>query len=165
MKTNKRGQAGFESILALVLLLVTAGLLVTIGAYVVQEVEDQVAVSTVESDDKITLVNGTAVELTRDDIISISSNYNATNSSTTLTEDTDFTLQKYAGTVTLLSADYAGDWNFTYTYYAPTGASEAANATVESLGDVADWFTIIVVVVIAVIIIGLVVTAFAQKRR
>ena len=43
-------------------------------------------------------------------------------------------------------------------------AETAANTTVQALGDIADWFAIIVVVVIAVIIIGLVVTAFQSRR-
>jgi hypothetical protein len=42
-------------------------------------------------------------------------------------------------------------------------AEAAANTTIEALGDIADWFAIIVVVVIAVIIIGLVVSAFSQR--
>lgn len=44
-------------------------------------------------------------------------------------------------------------------------AETAANDTVNALGDISEWFAIIVIVVIAVIIIGLIMGAFGRARR
>ena len=164
-KFNKRGQtAGLEGLTTFITMLVVAGIILTIGIYVEAQIGDTVKDSTTYSNDEITLVNGTAVALTNDEITSLTSNYNTSNVAQTMTVDTDFTVQLIAGTITLINADYVEDWNFTYVYLADTDASAASDSTVTALGDIADWFAIIVVVVIAVIIIGLVVTAFQRRR-
>jgi uncharacterized membrane protein len=43
-------------------------------------------------------------------------------------------------------------------------AESAANETIHALGDISEWFAIIVIVVVAVIIIGLIMGAFQRRR-
>jgi hypothetical protein len=165
MKNNRKGQTQLNAITGFVLLLVVSGIVLTIGVHVTDEIRTTVSTESTITDETLTLVLNTPVSMGANDIISITTAENVSNVSNVLVRDSNYTLNPFVGTITLLTSDAAGDWNFTYTFYNNTASSDAANGSVVALGDIADWFGIIVVVVIAVIIIGLVIAAFSNRRR
>ena len=63
------------------------------------------------------------------------------------------------------SSYFGQNLNISYTYYAQDKESTTAtNATIIATGDFADWFGIIIVVLMAAVILGIVIAKFAPGR-
>ena len=160
----------------IVMILVTVGILLGIGATIQSNIQDQSGFTTdvFLANDSLTLINGTAVALDFGEIQSGmicfnqtvgagtpigSGNYTATTGN--LRDDGTYTV----GTVLLSSGT---QWNNTaiscnYTYDAPTVAYNATGKGIGALFDFSTWFAIIVVILAAAIIVGLVVRSFSRR--
>lgn len=69
----------------------------------------------------------------------------------------NYTVNSLQGYITNTTDYYlGGDWNVTYTYLSGGGNCEGIDLTEEGLQGIPDWFTIIVIVVIAGLVLGIV---------
>jgi len=97
---SNKGQANF------VILIVVALVLGTIGLTIVDSLIEPMSNLSTQAQQNVTLVNGTAVTLSQTDIISTPT-FTAPN--TTVIDTSNYTLDKTAGTITLIDADYDGN--------------------------------------------------------
>ena len=135
------------------LVVLTLAVVVLTGMAIVDVFGDTLKDSTLVSDETITAVNGTAVSLAYDEVDDSKSLsvYNSTDSSKTLTEDTDFTINYESGTLTLLDAGIAynnEDVNVTYYYLADTTSSQTAENFNTGLGYFATFIGILVISIV-----------------
>ena len=159
---KKKGQMNGLTVAAIGLVLFI--IVVSIGASIMGEFGDAAKVSTAVTDDTINLSNGSAVALSQQEILGISANYNASDSSEILPV-ANYTLDAAAGTITLLdNTHHFKDWNFTYTYNEDSATTNITTVGTGGMEDLADWTATIVVILVAGLIIGMILIFNNQRR-
>jgi len=145
-----------KNLSAAVFVILSASLLLAVGVLTLSEASDNYIVSSGTYTENITLLNDTAVDLTKTDVTSVTSCVNATDITTTLPSAnyTTTTPDGAVGTVTLIQ----NDWNntltqCTYGYDSYSEGRTASDSTVSALGEFGQWFALIVIALSAGVII------------
>ncbi len=179
MQSSKKAQVTLGGLYAATLLIVTVGIAIGIGIFVLNETAD--ATSTTA----YSVTNETQLSANIDDAAGstlsggsvcgsqafvISTVYNNSNTTDIFTSG-NYTVDEESGVLTNLSGDRMGtNWNVTYTYTgaisnATTSACRALTTTGTGVGTFASWITVIVVVLAAAIVLGIVINSFSRTGR
>ena len=174
LKKNKKGQAGLDIFLSVIVALFMIGLVVMVFILAGTKLESSVAdldVSGVIAND--TLTNVTEIPSTPTTIggfTSITLSSVECNNVSTVIPSTNYTVA--AGTIAYSNADDNQSWNSTawfcsYNYAAKEQdvlAREAINKTYLALGDVPDWFGTFIVLAAMIVLILMVVIIIVSIR-
>lgn len=158
-----------NKIYPLVIAIILSGIILGVGVLVMQNFEDAELVSTAVTDENITLLNGTAVDLTYDRLVSVSTVQ--VNGTTTISSG-NYTvgstgLEGTEGTITLTSgATYNNSWALiNYTYNADSSASASIDDAEGAIsGFASDWLPIIIIAAAASIVLFIIIGALGRRK-
>ncbi len=170
--SSKRGQ--LNTLAPAIIALVLAGLLLIFGLIIMQELRDTDVITkanavTVNNETLAAMVPGTGVLVARSGDVSfggfgVITVYN--NSGAVQLDTGNFTIAANGLVNGSTSAIYNDTvWNVTYSFTHGDEAFSAANLTVVGLGTFANFWEIIVITVILMIVIGLLLVTFGGSRR
>lgn len=151
---RKKAQLG--NMQAVVMVIFFAAIILGVSLLVLQEFQQNSKTTESGASNSKTLLNGTAVALSHDELQSSPSCINATGGAAV--GSGNYTVDLDAGTITLTTAS---PWNntavnCTYTYLMDNQATTVTNTTIGKLAGVPTWIGIIIIVFFAAIVIGLI---------
>ena len=168
---NKKGQVG--AMAPAILTLVVAGIILVLGVIILQEMRDTdtftKAISGTVSNEVITTVTETGENLAKATapagVCTVTAVTNST--SATAIPSTNYTATncnvKYSSVGNGQGFNNS-NWNVTYTYTEGDEAYRGTNDTIVGLGSFGDFWTIIVLAIVASIVIGLILMSFGGKK-
>lgn len=156
-----------------ILILVLSGLFLGVGLIILGDLVDlsveQVGpVNTAANESWATASNSTNKSLTNQYLISVSNVTNSSNGAPV--SSTNYTVYLKQGKIILNTGNpdlYFEDYDLNVSYsYNEQGAesTQAVNTTIGEIGDFSGWFGILVIVIMASIILGIVLTNFGKAR-
>jgi hypothetical protein len=156
-----------------IITLILIAILVGIGLTVLGQLSTESRIDTAYTSDRFNATNESCTALTNSAITTTSATF--INSSGTAVSSACFAWDatgRRAGSCVLLvsSAACSGVYRYTlvnasYTYGAATTASTSTATAVTAIGGFATWFTVLVVIISAAIIIGLVMRSFGGSKN
>ena len=152
-----------KALYGFVLLIILVGFVIGVGVLAVDKFGETTETTSTVTNETFAGVNGTAVALANDELLSVTAVRNATAQGDTFNADTEYTVALDAGTITVLNgtASYTVD----YTHSSDTTTTAVTDDLRTEIAAIAStWLGLIITIFVLALIIGMIIGSFGFRR-